>query len=372
LTRAALLVLVLALAGCGGGGGGGGGDAGEPRFLVGAVEDASKSAPEREMKLARESGMHAIVLSAVWKRGLREPVDIGAISAAVDAVVDEGIRPVVAVYSFSSQTPLTDAEREEYAAFAASIPRRLPDVRDVIVGNEPNLNLFWMPQFDANGGDAAAVAFERLLAQTYDALKDVDEDVNVIGAALSARGSDDPNASRQTHSPTQFLLDLGAAYRASGRDRPVMDMLAIHPYGENARVPPSLAHPNSTTIGIADYGKLVRLLGRAFGGTAQPGRRLPIVYGEYGVETAIPPAKASLYTGTEPAVTVDEATQARYYTEAIGAAACQRTVRMFFVFHVTDERDLRGLQSGTRYADGSPKTSLAPVRKVADRPRCRR
>jgi len=364
LIRAALLLLVLGLGACGGG-------SEQPRFAVGAVEDAAKGpdAPG-EMKLAREGGMRAIVLSAVWKRGLREPVDIGALKTAVDAAVAEDIRPVVAVYSFSGDTPLSDADREEYAAFAASIPRQLPDVRDVIVGNEPNLNLFWMPQFDAAGGDAAAVAFEQLLARTYDALKEVDEDVNVIGAGLSARGSDDPNASRQTHSPTAFILDLGRAYRASGRDRPLMDMVSIHPYGETARVPPTLAHPRTTTIGFADYDKLVRLLGRAFDGTAQAGSTLPIVYGEYGVETAVPPEKAHLYTGTEPASTVDEATQARYYREAIDLSSCQQNVRMLFIFHVTDERDLRGLQSGPRYADGSPKSSFDAVRNAADDPKC--
>jgi hypothetical protein len=364
LIRAALIVLALALGGCGNGGS-------DPKLVVGAVEDAAKGpdAPG-EMNRAREGGMRAIVLSAVWKRGLREPVEIGALGAAVDAARAEDIRPVVAVYSFSGDTPLSDADREDYAAFAASIPRLLPDVRDVIVGNEPNLNLFWMPQFDADGGDAAAVAFEQLLAQTYDALKAVDEDVNVIGAGLSARGSDDPTASRQTHSPTAFILDLGRAYRASGRDRPLMDMLSIHPYGENARVPPTLAHPRSTTIGLADYGKLVRLLGRAFDGTAQAGSTLPVVYGEYGVETAIPPAKAALYTGTQPASTVDEPTQARYYREAIDLASCQKNVRMLFLFHVNDERDLRGLQSGPRYADGSPKSSFDTVREAADDPKC--
>ena len=41
----------------------------------------------------------------------------------------------------------------------------------MIVGNEPNLNLFWMPQFDPSGGDAAAAAYEQLLATTYDALE---------------------------------------------------------------------------------------------------------------------------------------------------------------------------------------------------------
>jgi hypothetical protein len=362
--RAALAVAcAVLLAGCGGGG--------EPRLLIGAVEDRAKFEDAREqMRLARESGFRAIALSAVWRRGERTPSDLDALRRAVDAAVEEEIRPLVAVYSFARDTPLSEADRDDFAAFAASIPRALPDVRDVIVGNEPNLNLFWLPQFGPDGSDAAAVAFERLLARTYDALKDVDEDVNVIGAGLGPRGGDDPGASRLTHSPTRFLRDLGEAYRASGRRRPLMDVLSIHPYGESPRVPPTLEHPRTTSIGVADYRKLVSLLGEAFGGTPQRGRDLPILYGEYGVETTIPHAKAGLYTGTEPVRTVDEATQARYYEEAIRLAACQPTVRMFLVFHVVDEQRLEGLQSGVRYADGSPKTSLPRVRRAAEGAEC--
>ena len=59
-----------------------------------------------------------------------------------------------------------------------------------------------------------------------------------------------------------------------------MDGLAIHPYGDNSSQPPSTAHPNSTSIGIGDYDKLVSLLAQAFDGTAQPGSALPILYGE--------------------------------------------------------------------------------------------
>jgi hypothetical protein len=364
-TALALLLLLLA-AGCGGGGG-------RPELVVGAVEDAAKSGDAAaRMRLARETGMRAIVLSAIWHRGLHEPSDLDALRRAVNAAVDEKIRPIVAVYSFSGDTPLSEADQRDFAAFAASIPRALPDVRDVIVGNEPNLNLFWLPQFGPGGTDAAAPAFERLLARSYDALKGVDKDVNVIGAGVSPRGGDDPDASRPTQSPTAFLLDFGRAYRASGRDRPLMDMLSIHPYGESPRIPPTLRHPHSTSISIADYAKLVRLLGRAFGGTPQPGRDLPIVYGEYGAETTIPPAKRGLYIGTEPVATVDEATQARYHVEAIRLAACQPTVRMLLFFHVVDESQLEGLQSGLRYADGSPKSSLAAVKEAAGSPRCRR
>jgi hypothetical protein len=345
----------------------------EPRFLVGAVEDRAKFEDAREqMRLAGESGFRAIALSAVWHRGERRPSDLDALRRAVDAAAEEEIRPIVAVYSFSGDTPLSEAERADFAAFTASIPRQLPDVRDVIVGNEPNLNLFWLPQFAPDGSDAAAIAFEQLLARTYDALKNVDKDVNVIGVGLSPRGGDKPDAPRQTHSPTRFLLDLGEAYRASGRRRPLMDMLSIHPYGESPRVPPSLLHRSTTSIGIADYPKLVDLLGEAFGGTAQRGRDLPVVYGEYGVETQIQAAKASLYTGTDPVHAVDEATQARYYVQAIRLAACQPTVRMLLLFHVVDESRLEGLQSGVRYADGSAKTSRERVRRAAEHPECRR
>jgi hypothetical protein len=317
------------------------------------------------MKLARASGFRAVVLSAVWKPGASAAADLPPLERAVTAAVHQDVRPVLAVYQFSSATPTDPASRAAFASYAAALAKRLSDVRDVIVGNEPNLNLFWQPQFDAAGADVAAPAFEALLAQTYDALKTVDPDLDVIGAGLAPHGGDRPS-SRPTHSPTKFVEDLAAAYRTSGREKPLMDALSIHVYGESARVPPTLAHPRTTTIGIADYRKLVATLGAAFDGTGQPGSTLPIVYGEYGVETAIPAAKSHLYSGREAVPVVDEQTQATYYSEAIRAAERQRNVRMLFLFHVADESRLEGLQSGVRYADGTPKWSEPRVRAAID------
>jgi hypothetical protein len=317
------------------------------------------------MKLAYDSGFRAIVLSAVWKDGASAEADAVPLRRAVDAAVNAHVRPVLAVYQLSSATPADPARRAAFSAYAGALAKALPDVRDVIVGNEPNLNLFWQPQFDAAAGDQAAVDYERLLAATYDALKAEDPKLDVIGGALAPHGGDRPS-SRPTHSPTQFIRDLGAAYRASGRAAPIMDAFSIHVYGDSSRVPPTLQHPRSTTIGIADYPKLVSLLGEAFDGTAQAGSTLPIVYGEYGVETRIPPAKASLYTGHEVIEPVDEQTQATYYVEAIHAAERQPNVRMLFLFHVVDESRLEGLQSATRYADGSPKASEAPVQAALE------
>ena len=362
---AALLSLLALLGGCG--------SKTAPRLVVGVVEDAAKIDPGPELRRTKESGFAAVALSAVWSRGQRSPPPdlLGPLQAAAATAQRDGIRPVVALYQFSSQTPLSAGDRADFAAYAAALVQGLPQLHDLVVGNEPNLNLFWLPQFGPGGGDAAASSFEALLATTYDAVKAVRPDVEVIGAGLSPHGSDDPAAARATHSPTRFLLDLAAAYRASQRDRPIMDALSIHPYGESPRIPPARAHPHSTSIGIADYAKLVDLLGRAFDGTAQPGRTLPIVYGEYGVETAIPPAKERLYHGRELVPAVDEAAQSRDYTAAIALAACQPTVSMLLLFHLEDEPRLEGLQSGVRYADGTPKSSEAQVARAAADPRCR-
>ena len=334
---------------------------------MGAVEDAAKWAPDAkaEMKLTHDAGFRAVVLSAVWSKGRTADADLPPLRRAVAAAADEDVEPMLAVYQLSSSTPLSDADRADFARYAVALVKALPDVHTVLVGNEPKLNLFWMPQFSAGGGDASAPAYEQLLAQTYDALKAADPKLTVVGGNVSPRGSDDPSASRQTHSPTRFIEDFGAAYRASGRTTPIMDAFSIHVYGESPSVPPSLAHPNSTSIGIADYGKLTSLLDKSFSAG------LPIVYGEYGVETAVPAAKTSAYSGTEVIHPVDEQTQARYYDEAIRMSACQPRVDTLLLFHVFDEKDLKGLQSGLYYADGTPKASLAQVRPHLEDPRCR-
>ena len=313
------------------------------------------------MQLAARAGLKAVVLSAVWKQGASAADDLPPLRRAVDAANAEGIEPQLAVYQLSTSTPLDDASRTAFSEYAVALVRALPSVRTVLVGNEPNLNLFWMPQFDSSGEDAAAAAYEQLLATTYDALKSADPKLTVVGASLAPRGGDDPSAARQTHSPTAFIADLGKAYRASGRTKPLMDMFSIHVYGESPRVTPSFRHPHSTSIGIGDYDKLVSELGQAFDGTAQAGSKLPVVYGEYGVETTVPSAG---YTGAEVVPAVDPETQSRFYRRAIELAACQPTVRALYFFHVIDERRLAGLQSGLYYLDGTAKPSAEAVKKT--------
>jgi hypothetical protein len=340
-------------------------------MAVGAAEDAGKAPSlalaKAKMDLARLAGLDAIRLTAQWRTGLKAPLpsDLASLANAVDAADLDGIAVYLSVYPYgSSVTPLTAKARADFVAFAVSLARSLPTVHRFIVGNEPNINRFWMPQFAPDGSDLAAPAYEALLAQTYDALKAASPGVTVIGGALSPHGND--SVVSRKHSPTTFLADLGRAYRRSGRTRPIMDAFALHPYEDNSSIPPSFTHPRSTTISIADYPKLVTLLGEAFDGTSQAGSTLPVVYDEFGVQSQIPAAKAGVYDGTEPRSTrpVAETTQGRYYAEALALAACQPTVSGILFFHVSDEAQLGRWQSGLYYADDTPKTSLPVVERA--------
>ena len=345
--------------------------AGGPGMAIGAAEDAVQKPTivqaKAELDLLKLAGLSSVRVSATWAPGQTAPGpdESTRLASVLGAAALDAFRVYVSVSQFGSRTtPLTDDDQAAFAKYAASIAASYPALRAIIVGNEPNLNRFWLPQFNPDGTDAAAPAFESLLARTYDAIKAVRPTLEVIGVALSPRGGDNPTGTRQTHSPTTFIRDLGAAYRASGRTTPIMDAFGFHPYGDNSSQPPSFQHPNSTTIGLADYGKLVSLLGEAFDGTAQPGSTLPIVYDEYGVESLIPAAQSSLYTGTEPTTTkpVDEATQAAYYHDALALAFCQPNVQGIMIFHAIDESALDRWQSGLYYANGTPKSGLPVVR----------
>jgi hypothetical protein len=322
------------------------------------------------LTIARLAGFDSLRYVAIaWpKQDKPDDTSLGMLGNIATASRLNALRLYLAVYNDGGKsTPLTDKQQDDFASYAAGIVTAVPYIRDVIVGNEPNLNQFWQPQYTDDGGDAAAPAYLSLLAKTYDALKAVSPRIQVIGGALAPRGSDNPLASSKTHSPTTFIRDLGAAYRDSGRAEPLMDAFAIHPYEQNSSQPPSTRNGGNKDIALADYDKLVQLLGTAFDGTAQKGSTLPIVYGEFGVESQVPPAKQRKYTDSEPASVkaVPQATQAAYYRQALQIAYCQPNVEAMFLFHLWDEKSLKRWQSGLYYADHTPrKVTLAAVRKA--------
>jgi len=338
------------------------------------VRDPSAAVARRRTADAKQAGFVSVITNAFWNPGqtIPPPNELTELKNAARAAKAAGLRPMVIVANLGSRTtPRTAPLRQEFATYAVSIASQIPEFRDFIIGNEPNLNRFWLPQFGPNGENVAARDYLALLALTYDALKGVSAKIRVIGGALAPRGGDRPGTGRDTHSPTQFIRDLGLRYRASGRKEPVMDAFAHHPYLESSRVPPEFAHPRSSTIALADYDKLVRELRGAFDGTAQPGSKLPILYTEFGVQTRIPPEKRGVYTNFQSPAAADavsETTQAAYYRRAISIACKQPTVEGIYVFHVWDEPDLLGWQSGLYYADRTPKKNQAAL---ADLRSCR-
>src|SRR4029453_7955907 len=114
-----------------------------------------------KMDLAKAAGFDTIRITAIWSPGQRAVPQgqLQALQSIAAAGVFLNIRVVATVMPFgSSTTPLTAAARTQFARFASDMVKRVPTIREYIIGNEPNLNRYWMPQFGPNGEDVGAPA----------------------------------------------------------------------------------------------------------------------------------------------------------------------------------------------------------------------
>ncbi len=281
-----------------------------------------------------------------------------------------GVRGIHVAFSIQpgSATAVTSSPEAEsrFVAFEQQVARTFPTVQDIIVGNEPNQPYFWQPQFDARGRNVSGGAYESLLAASYDALKEVDPGIDVIGLGLSSRGNDGRGASGNVStSPVKFLERMGAAYRRSGRTRPLMDELAHHPYPrrDTDSLTTGILWPNA---GATDLDRIKQAVWDAFHGTGQQTFEdgLRVRLDEVGWQVAVPRSRLGAYFGAETVVPTTEASQASIYAALVRYEACDPSVDALLFLGLRDEPNLSRWQAGLMRADGSPRPSYRSVQTV--------
>ena len=289
------------------------------------------------------------------------------IRALLPVAAVRGVNVALSVQGSSARAFTSSADSSgQFTAFVQELARAFPTVRDVIVGNEPNQPRFWQPQYDASGANVSAGAYEALLAASYDALKEVDPGIDVIGLGLSSRGNDDPDASGNVStSPVSFLEEVGAAYRASGRMRPLMDELAYHPYPrrDTDSLTEGFLWPNA---GVTNLGRIKQAVWDAFHGTGQPTFEdgLRVRLDEVGWQVAVPGGALRSYFGAETVQPTTEKQQAAIYASLVRYAACDPSVTALLFFGLRDEANLSRWQAGLMRADGTPRRSYLAVQRV--------
>jgi hypothetical protein len=339
---------------------------------IGVVEDGVRGANGTTLlSQMNDVGMTQVRVTVLWDRAAPMTIpDQAQIEQMLPFAQARGMRVVFAVYPAKPlQVPRTAAEVNAFAAFTAHLARTFPTVKEFIVGNEPNQTRFWQPQFGAGGG--ACVAFTRMLAASYDALKGVDPANRVIGVGLSPRGNDDPRAKDNvSHSPVSCLRDMGAAYRGLARARPLMDELSFHPYPKSDRDPLMKGYrwPNA---GVPNLGRIKQAFWDAFHGTRQPlfaerggAGGVKFRLDEVGWQVGVHPGAQHAYAGVENIQATDESSQARIYAQLIRYLACDRSVGSLLFFGLVDEPDLGRWQAGLIRADGTLRPAYGAVKST--------
>jgi hypothetical protein len=203
------------------------------------------------------------------------------------------------------------------------------------VWNEPNLELFLKPEYDARGQIVGPAIYARLYRAAYAGIKAGNPLAQVAIGETSARGRDHKSKASGSVSPGKFAELLAKA-------DPTLrfDAWAQHPYPTTPSMRPlqKVNWPNVTLTGLARFETSIDRWFRK--------HNVPIWITEYGHETR--PA--------EP-LGVSNATQAVYARTAVQFAQQDPRVKVFvwFVF-----RDSAGSpwQSGFYASDGNAKAGL--------------
>ena len=233
----------------------------------------------------------------------------------------------------------------DFGNFARAIASRysgrfvgLPFVRFYSVWNEPNLQLFLSPQFNARGQSVAPANYAKLAAAAYAGVKAGSRQALVAIGETSARGSDKPTGLRPTHTPGKF-----AELVAKANPRLRFDAWSHHPYPFNPNSPPTqrVKWPN---VSLALLPRFDAELKRWF-----KRKSVPIWVTEYGHQTR-----------PEDSLGVPYARQAAYIQQSMSMVSRYPFVSMFIWFVYQDDQG-QPWESGIYTRNGTPKGS-SPAR----------
>jgi hypothetical protein len=343
----------------------------------GVADDAGKYAEDGGagfFTMLTQLGMTENRMAVFWDPSQPATIyDQAFLDRSISQAQKRGIDLMFAIYPLKARA-LVDTPNgvQLFAQYAAKVAERYPYVRKIICLNEGNQPRFHQPQFDDAGNGISGFLQEQAMAACYDALKAVDPGIDVIAFGLSPRGNDDFDApSNVSHSPVRFLKEVGDAYRASGRTKPIADDVSAHCYPNVNTDAPSVGYV-WPKIGCVNFDRLKQAWWDAFHGTAQPvfreagdntgGPHVRVFVDEVGYQAKISGDKASLYSGAENVPVVEETTQGSYYAQLIALMACDPDVALLNFFHAVDETNLAAWQSGMVMPDGTRRASFGAVK----------
>ena len=397
---ASVMGLVLALAGCGA-------DRRPPSQpaaprVATVVQDDAEMLYRSQAQLAatlddlRDLGVDWVRVTAGWSGTAPDPraaqrpdfdaADPGAYPAGAWSRLDRAVRMArergleVAIdiafwaprWAVARAGPEVDQQRDSidvaaYADFAEAVARRYPYAVAFTVWNEPNLGVFWLPQFQRTAGGwepAAPHRYRAMVQATVPRIRAAAPRALVLIGATSSLGADVGTDADDRMSPLTFVREMACVdEQLEPLDRPECrafrslpgDGWSHHPYSSELR--PWEHDPEPGTARMGDLGRLSGLLGRLHA-AGRTRKRLPLYLTEYGYQTNPP----------DPTWDTTLAEQARWLSEAERIARAEPTVRSVSQFLVRDlpERPgadartrWRDYQSGLRFESGEPKPAHA-------------
>ncbi len=364
---------------------------------VGVNDDAAKDAAVSAWfySTMQSVGLKINTLTLLWDEGApTEIAGAAAIDQAIAKAKTNGVTIELDLYPMHSMAftggtrcaPSSDpdacgdtAKIQQFASWSASVAKRFPSVNQFVVMNECNQPRFVNPQWDSSGNNQSAAICGRALMAAYDAIKAVSSSSFIWGVGLSPRGNDKPNAaSNSSTKPVSFLEALGKWYRAEvakGRTDGFMNGFDFHPYPVPQTQPFAQGYSDVKQASITNLSRIYEAFYGAFNGTPQKtigqqaGGGLPVSLNETGIQTES--SGKSGYSGTEVSAnsaggvtgsSATEAYQASWYKQMLDLLSCDPNIQFVNIFHLIDEADLAGWQSGMYFADHSAKQSAQTVR----------